>query len=187
MRKLTVILGLLLLTLSFEQKANAQDTPKPAAPPAHYYHLDVVIQELNAESKLVNSRAYSTTVSTDKMDVYPQIRTGSRIPIVTAMHADANASEKSGLQYQYIDVGVNVAVRGSAHEIGSQLAFSLVTEISSLADSHGASSSADPVIRQNRWQATVLIPIGKPTVVFKSDDLDSKGGMQVVATATLLQ
>ena len=42
MRKLTVILGLLLLTLSFEQKANAQDTPKPAAPPAHYYHLALV-------------------------------------------------------------------------------------------------------------------------------------------------
>ena len=43
------------------------------------------------------------------------------------------------------------------------------------------------VTRQNKWQATVLIPIGKSTVVFSSDTLDNKSSMQVVATATLLQ
>jgi hypothetical protein len=37
------------------------------------------------------------------------------------------------------------------------------------------------------WDAPVLIPIGKPTVVFSSDALESKGGMQLVVTATLLQ
>ena len=35
--------------------------------------------------------------------------------------------------------------------------------------------------------AIVLIPIGKATVVFTSDSLDSKGSMQVVATVTPLQ
>jgi hypothetical protein len=44
-----------------------------------------------------------------------------------------------------------------------------------------------PVIRQNKWQAGVLIPVGKATVVFASDSLDSKGGMQVVVTASPLQ
>jgi hypothetical protein len=43
-----------------------------------------------------------------------------------------------------------------------------------------------PTIRQNRWQAVVLIPIGQPTVVFTSDALDSKGSMQLVVTATRL-
>jgi len=44
-----------------------------------------------------------------------------------------------------------------------------------------------PVVRQNKWQAAVLIPVGKPTVVFTSDALDSKGTMQLVVTATSLQ
>jgi hypothetical protein len=42
------------------------------------------------------------------------------------------------------------------------------------------------VIRQNSWQASVLIPVGKPTVVFSSDALENKGGMQVSMTATRL-
>jgi hypothetical protein len=42
-------------------------------------------------------------------------------------------------------------------------------------------------MRQNKWEAVVLIPIGKSTVVFSSDDLDNKGSMQMLVTATLLQ
>jgi hypothetical protein len=33
------------------------------------------------------------------------------------------------------------------------------------------------------WDSIVLVTIGKPTVVFSSDDLDSKGKMQVEVTA----
>jgi hypothetical protein len=36
------------------------------------------------------------------------------------------------------------------------------------------------------WQASVLIPIGKRTVVFSSDALENKGGMQLSITATRL-
>jgi hypothetical protein len=43
------------------------------------------------------------------------------------------------------------------------------------------------VIRQNTWVGPVVIPVGKPTVVFSSDALESKGGMQVSVTATLLE
>ena len=32
----------------------------------------------------------------------------------------------------------------------------------------------------------LVIPIGKPTVVFSSDALENKGGMQLLVTATLL-
>jgi len=63
-------------------------------------------------------------------------------------------------------------------------------EISALTETAPSTASGlmnDPVIRQNSWQASVLIPIGKPTVVFSSDALDSKGGMHFVVTATPLQ
>ena len=75
----------------------------------------------------------------------------------------------------------------SAHEVGNQLALYLKTEISSLAPEPSPTAGNDPVIRQNSWQSLVLIPLSKPTVVFKSDDLDTKGGTQVVITATPLQ
>ena len=192
MRKMTILFCLMLLCLPFGHKALTQGTPKapdaanPAPPPFHYYHLEFVIQELSADGKPVNSRTYSTTVSTDKMANYGQIRTGSRIPIITGTRPNANGSEKSDAQFQYVDIGVSVDVQGNVREIDNQLSFNLVAEVSSLADSH-TPPSADPVIRQNKWQAPVLIPIGKPTVVFKSDDLDTKGSMQVTVKATPLQ
>jgi hypothetical protein len=41
-----------------------------------------------------------------------------------------------------------------------------------------------PVVRQNQWQAGVIVPLKKPTVVFSSDDLTTKRQMQVELTAT---
>lgn len=193
MRKMTILFCLMLLCLPFGHKALTQGTPKapdaanPAPPPFHYYHLEFVIQELSADDKPVNSRTYSTTVSTDKMANYGQIRTGSRIPIITGTRTNANGSEKSDAQFQYVDIGVSVDVQGNVREIDNQLSFNLVAEVSSLGSNPGPLAPNDPIIRQNKWQAPVLIPIGKPTVVFKSDDLDTKGSMQVTVKATLLQ
>jgi hypothetical protein len=93
------------------------------------------------------------------------------------------------IQYQYLDVGVSIETR-NVHEIGRQLAVQLKAEVSSLADSAPSSVSKlpnDPVIRQNMWQASVIIPVGKPTVVFSSDALDSKVSMQLLVSATPLQ
>jgi len=191
MRKLAVLCCLLLLTSAFGHKAIAQDaakapdTAKASEPPAHYYHFEFVIQELSADGKPVNSRSYSSDASTSRFE-HGTIRTGTRIPIVTAAPvATAGGEKKAESQYQYLDIGVNIDLR-DIHEVGSQLALFLHTEVTSLASNVGPIGPADPVIRQNNWQATILIPIGKPTVVFKSDDLDSKGGMQVVVTAAPL-
>jgi hypothetical protein len=62
--------------------------------------------------------------------------------------------------------------------------------VSSLAPQANATAGTvgnDPVIRQNKWDSTVLIPIGKPTVVFSSDDLDDRGKLQVELTATRME
>jgi type II secretory pathway component GspD/PulD (secretin) len=169
-----------------KEASKAQEDAKPAAPPIHYYHLDFVIQELDANGKPVNSRSYATIVTTDRSDSNVDLRTGSRVPIVTAGKPTASETEKLETQFQYIDVGVRIDTRG-AHEIGDQFAIHLHAEISSLAEASGTAERADPVIRQNSWDSAVLIPIGKPTVVFSSDALESKGRMQLVVTATLLQ
>jgi hypothetical protein len=202
MRKIAVC-SLLLLTLPFAGRAFAQDesntpaeskaqeTAKVATPPVHYYHLDLVVQELGADKKPVNSRSYSATVSTSRQYSDIHLRTGARIPIATGSYSAANGSV-SGLvntQFQYENVGVNIDVPERADEVDSQLAFSLIVDVTSLAASihvGGPNGIEEPVTHDNRWKGPVLIPIGKPTVVFSSENTDNKGSMQIVVTATRL-
>ncbi len=98
MRKRTIVCCLLLLAPALTLHARAQDTAKaPEAakapePPTHYYRLEFVIQEVGSDGKPTNSRTYTTTVSTGRMDHYGAIRTGSRVPIITgALHGPTNA------------------------------------------------------------------------------------------------
>jgi len=188
MRKTILIWCLLLASAAVVPPAYAQDASQPAEtakapePPAHYYRLEIVVQELGADGKPTNSRSYTTTVSTDSHEAQSSIRTGSKIPIASS---SSSSGHESNTQFQYVDVGVNIDARRT-REIGRQLSIDLTADVSSVA------SASDlvlhqPIVRQNRWQAVVLIAIGKPTVVFTSDSLDSKGSMQLVATATPLQ
>lgn len=182
MRKIAVTCCLPLLFVMLVPSTICQETKKAVEPahastePAHYYRLDFLIQELDAGGKVVNTRSYSATASADPNKKYDPtfIRAGSKIPVGA----------------QYIDIGVNI----DAHDvrpIGHELAMNLSAEVGSLPAASGsgesASSSTMPVIRQNKWQGTVLIPLGKATVVFSSDLLDTKGTMQVVVTARQLE
>lgn len=198
MRKIVSLCFALLFIPALMLRAAAQETAKPPEtakapePQARYYHLEFVVQELGTDGKPMNSRTYTTIVCNivcaDRTERYSAIRTGSRVPIITGALHGTTGDSKLEFQYQYLDVGVNIDTQ-DVHEIGQKLAVYLKAEISSLADSGHASASElpnDPVIRQNTWQASVVIPVGKPTVVFSSDALDSKGGMQLVVTATPL-
>ncbi len=179
MRKIVFVGSLLLFTVALLlQPACAQyapqsnETAKAAeGGPAVFYHLLFLVQELGADNKPVNSRAYTTIVSTNSSG---SIRTGSRIPIETAAG-----------QFQYIDVGVNFDIRHVA-EVRHQLALDLSAEISSLGENQNP-NVRQPVIRQNQWHASVLIPVGKATPVFTSDALDNRNSIQVVVTAAPLQ
>jgi hypothetical protein len=174
MRKTAIFCCLMLLIPALGHRSFAQDASK-APEPAHYYHLDFVVEELGEDGKPVNSRTYSTTISTDRSD-FGQIRTGSKIPVLSG------ADNKD---MQYMDVGVNIDTR-AAREIGHQLALVITADVSSLATTEGG-LPAHPVIHQNRWQSNILIPIGKSTVVFSSENLENKGKMQLMVTATPLQ
>ncbi|HEX5423946.1 MAG TPA: hypothetical protein VFW94_10380 [Candidatus Acidoferrales bacterium] len=187
MRKVVFFCSILLLIPLVASKAGAQETsgeePATAAParPVHYYHFDIVVEDLDVAGKVANSRSYSTTVDTQP-HILTSIRTGSRIPIATGM-AGGNT------QFTYIDLGVELDIR-DAHEVGPQLAFDLTANLSGEASVVSLKGSTEaqqePVIRQNKWSSRVLVPIGKRTVVFTSDSLDSKGSTRVLVTATPL-
>jgi hypothetical protein len=188
MRKLTIFCSLFLVALicgnsAVTQQASSQtEQAKTTEPPAHYYHLDLVVQELSGDAKPVNSRSYSLTVGTAREDRVVSMRTGSRIPVPTG------ASNPAGTpaSFQYMDVGVNFDV-SDVREFGGKLAINLTADVSSLATEVRPNALNAPIVRNNRWRSPVLLPLNKQTVVFTSDALDTKGSMQVLVTATPLQ
>lgn len=156
----------------------AQETPPPANQTEHYYRLNFTVEEANSAGSVTNARSYVATVVTEPST--QTFKTGERVPIATG---------KAGgdTQVTYIDVGVNFEVH-QMREVGDKLSFRLKTEMSSIANETVSNPgvAGDPLIRQNSWDSTVEIPIGKPTIVFSADDLQDKGKMQVELTATRL-
>jgi hypothetical protein len=59
-------------------------------------------------------------------------------------------------------------------------------DISSIAtgSENSPSNLLPPVIRQNRWSSSVIVPLGKPTTIYSSDDITSKRKVQIELTAT---
>ena len=157
----------------------AQEAAQPARqkPPTHYYKLTLTVEETNDAGQAVNARSYVATVQTGSN--VEQIRTGTRVPIATGSIGTTPATT----QFTYIDIGVNVDVH-DVQETGDRLAMNVRADVSSVGELANIGNMKEPVIRSNKWDSAVLIPIGKPTVVFSADDLNDKGKMQVELTAT---
>ncbi len=196
MRKIVFFCSILSLFPLVASKAGAQDSsgkqPATATPaqPVHYYRLDFIIENLDSAGKLTNSRSYSTIVDTEPhtLTAIPRtsIRAGSKIPIVTGSITN-EAGKPVSTEFQYVDLGVDLDIR-DIHEVGRELVLDLTANLSSEASpTQPGQDPNHPVIRTNKWQSQVLIPIGKRTVVFASDSLDSKGSTRVVVTAARIE
>jgi len=177
----SIVTGLIVFSVALcavpaiSQEAQAAPEARTTPPgDIHYYRLEFVLKELGDDGRVVNSRTYHTDVSTDGK--LSSVRTGTKIPIRT--------SDKAGeIQIQYLDVGVYIDC-SSAQETVLGLALQIKVEISSLANPPAGAEPSTPIVRQNRWQSMTLIPLGKPTVIFASDNLENKGKMEVEVTAT---
>jgi hypothetical protein len=187
MRKTIIAICMLLVSLACVPASHAQnESPQPAAKPEvqiHFYRLKLVVEELDEAGKITNSRSYSTDASTNE-ESRPSIRAHSNVPYIRTVNS--NGSKDVALY----DAGTNFDIHG-VKEVGGQLAFSISADISFFGSMVDVSGSSDqkimyPYMRQNKWGATPLIPINKPTVIFTSDAVDGKGSMQVVATVTLI-
>ncbi|MGO4883365.1 MAG: hypothetical protein ACLP59_21485 [Bryobacteraceae bacterium] len=160
--KYAVTYGAILLTAGMCAARAQNGIP---AEQGKYYRLDFVVKELDGE-KVTNSRHYLTTMAAG--DHKATIRNGNKVPL--------QAGGTTGMTY--IDVGVNIDCHGLKEADGS-VTLLVVAEIS-----NATSAVQPPLIRQTKWDSDVIVPIGKPTVLFSSDDVASKGQMQLELTAT---
>jgi hypothetical protein len=69
-------------------------------------------------------------------------------------------------------------------EVSGDLSLGVNADISSALQELAAPANLAPIIRQNRWNSIVLVPLKKPAVVFSSGDVVSKHQMQLKLTAT---
>jgi len=158
-----------------EEKKDATDASKAASSSeeVRFFKLDFVVKEIGEDGKVTNSRSYSTMCVSGRRGRSGSIRNGNRVPVWTG---DTH-------QIQYIDLGVNIDVQ-NVRLAENQLAMDVNAEVSSAVNSQATDSHPDPIIRQNRWESAVLIPLSRATVIFSSDDLSSKGKLQLELTAT---
>jgi hypothetical protein len=163
-----------------EIPANSPNT-KPVFEP-HFYHLIFVVKELEA-GKVINSRTYFMSIGTvegSSNTFSPRsIRTGTKVPV-----------EAEAGKVNYVDIGVNIDCR-SVLDLGSRMAMDLSAEISSVQkdveDRNKVSmvgQGPTPLIQQNKWNSQIVVPFGKPTVVFSSDEVASKRTIELELTAT---
>ena len=138
-----------------------------------FLHISFVVKELD-EGKATNARNYSTIITTGKNPRKATLRTGSKVPIPNGPG-----------QITYIDLGANFDCL-FLQRVGNSVMLFISADISSVAatTAEALSGSSGPVIRQNKWESNVIVPLGKPTTIYSSDDLSSKRKMQIEVTAT---
>jgi hypothetical protein len=144
--------------------------PQEAKPeePAKYVHLDFTIKELD-NGKIVTTRTYST-ISSAGSGGGCSIRTGDKIPV---------QSDKGTTTY--LDIGVNIDC-SALRLAGNQLTLHVTADISSQVPE--ASKEGLPVIRQNRWNSSVIVPLGKVTTLFSFEGATTKRQTQLDLAAT---
>lgn len=164
------------------QEISANNTnAKPSFAP-RFYHLVFVVKEVEG-GKVINSRSYFMSIGTVEGTANTfnprSIRTGTKIPV-----------EAEAGKVNYVDIGVNIDCRGVV-DLGSRMAMDLSAEISNvqkeIEDRNRVSTVGQgptPLIQQNKWNSQVVVPFGKPTVVFSSDEVASKRTIELELTAT---
>lgn len=151
------------------------------AKPAETYKLTLVVTEV-VKGKVEGRRSYSSLLfSAPHMN--GRIRAGSRVPISTGAGNDA--------QFQYIDVGSNFDFRTleqpAAGHNAQQLYINVSAEVSSYVDPPPTSTIHQPIIRQEKWDSDFAVDIGKPTLLFSSDDPTVDQTTQVELTVTRIR
>lgn len=151
--------------------------------PERYFKLTFRVLNISPEGKVAGTRSYNEIIATGpKSDHTSSIRTGDRVPVATGSYSSGSGSLVN-TQFQYVDIGTNIdAIR--AEVLNQMLSLHVSADISGMATTVAMGNMHEPVIRQTKWESNVTVPIGKPTLIFSSDDSSDKGKTELELTAT---
>jgi hypothetical protein len=131
------------------------------------YRVEFTIKEVDG-NKQVNSRHYLMNVMEKD---WGRLRSGSRVPFIAVGST------------QYLDVGMNIDCQPLT--VGEDVQLGIRVEYSSLANPEKTLEiTAPPVFRQQKFDVTATVTLGKPTLVGSIDDVVSTHRFEVEVTAT---
>jgi hypothetical protein len=193
MRTIKAISALLLMATACST-AIAQDSvltnrngaAVAAKPEEHYYKLTFRFIEHGNDKTIPVSRTYSGLIRTLD-DGTSQIRTNDQF------RREFTGDDGKPL-YQSYEVGTSIDVRRLSDQDGS-LHLRVIADVQQIPAgtvgdgvlrAEAIRNNGEPITRQNKWDSNVIIPIGKPTVIFSSDDVSGQGKMELELTGTLV-
>ncbi|WP_263352123.1 hypothetical protein [Acidicapsa acidisoli] len=128
------------------------------------YRLTYTITESDG-GKNLGTQHFSLTVNPDSKDA--ELKMGSRVPIESAAYNTEGPAAHTNVQYQYVDVGLNISARVHEFATGAEVYSKL--EQSSVAEAKSTIGSNAPVIRQAMLQNTATLTAGKPVMLGSLD------------------
>jgi hypothetical protein len=141
----------------------------------HYYKLTFRVLQSSESGSTPTARVYSIVTCTGEK-WRGLIKNGDKVPIVTG-------SNGKDTEYQYLEVGTDIDARSSSDD-NNEFQADVTANISSVTRHDTIEESSEPVIRQSNWNSRVTVPIGKPTIIFSSDNVSDKGKTELELTAT---
>jgi hypothetical protein len=155
------------------QSAGSEKAP-PAAKALAAYKVEYILREMQG-ARAINSRQYSAIVEDGKRS---EIKAGTRVPVATGNN-----------QWQYIDIGVNLAFTVQATNTLIELNTTL--EMSSVSSSDEGKAQwaqgGGPLIRQARTSFTTVVHEGQLTVIGSVDDVTSTNHYEIAVTVTKMK
>jgi hypothetical protein len=166
----------LLAVVAFTPAIIHAQEKAPDAPVTHY-KLTYRLLEVDENGKVKNSRAYFAIIGAGGDSAPAKIRTGDKFPIVVG----TGATGATDVQYQ--DVGTDIdTFHPRIHD--QQLSLQVSAALSSVAKSAPSLVPNVPIMRQTRWESSVVVTLDKPTILFISDNTSDTGKTELELTAT---
>lgn len=145
--------------------------------PLTHYKLTYRLLEVGEDGKITNSRVYSTIIGAGGDSAPAKIRTGDKFPIPVGTN---------GTDIHYQDVGTDIdTFHPRIHD--RQLSLQVSAALSSVAKSAPSLVPKVPIMRQTRWESSVVVTLDKPTIIFSSDNTSDTGKTELELTATQIK
>lgn len=171
------------LTLTAQATKSAERTdaesPKASGPT---YRLTYTVTESEGAKRLGVQHFALTLTSTPYGGPLAELKTGSKVPVVTGSYNVASAQALS--QFSYIDVGLNISARLKEYTNGQQVETKV--EQSSVAEQSNGETH-QPVVRQAVLQTTALLALGKPLILGSLDTPASLHHLEVEVVLELVR
>ena len=142
--------------------------------PLTHYKLTYRLLQVGEDGKITNSRVYATIIGAGGDSAPAKIRTGDKFPIPVGTN---------GTDIQYQDIGTDIdTFHPRIHD--RQLSLQVSAALSSVAETAPSLVPKVPIMRQTRWESSVVVTVDKPTIIFTSDNTSDTGKTELELTAT---